>query len=125
MDCDILIVGAGVFGVSTAYHLSESPNHTPSNIILLDRAPAPSSYAASTDVNKIVRADYTIPFYMDLAHEAIEAFSTWPEFQPSSPSESQIYNQTGWAMMDEKGSDIAKRVRENFRASGWEDLTYD
>lgn len=122
MDCDILIVGAGVFGVSTAYHLSKSPKHSSSKIILLDRAPAPSSHAASTDVNKIVRADYSSPFYMDLAYEAIDAFSTWPEFQPEDGT---IYNRTGWAMMDEKGSDIAKRVRENFRVSGKEDLTYD
>lgn len=125
MDCDILIVGAGIFGVSTAYHLSKSPKHSSSKIILLDRAPAPSTHAASTDVNKIVRADYSSPFYMDLAHEAIDAFTTWPEFQPTSSDGGKIYNQTGWAMMDEKGSDVAKRVRENFRACGREDLTYD
>ena len=126
MDCDILIVGAGIFGVSTAYHLSKSPSHS-SKIILLDRAPAPSPHAASTDINKIVRADYSSPFYMNLAYEAIDAFSTWPEFQPDAhhDQDGKIYNQTGWAMMDEKGSDIARRVRENFKVCGREDLTYD
>src|SRR6266498_2433131 len=73
----ILIVGAGIFGTSTAYHLSQSsPN--PSTITVLDRFHYPPLEAASTDINKIVRSDYSSPFYMSLAYEAMDAWSSWP-----------------------------------------------
>lgn len=120
MDSDILIVGAGIFGVSTAYHLAQRHHHDPSKITFLDRAPAPSPLAASTDINKIVRADYSRPLYMDLAYEAMDAWANLPFFK-----EADVYHKTGWVMMDEKGSDLAERIRRNFRASGREDVTFD
>ena len=123
---DILIVGSGIFGTSTAYHLALThPN--PSAITIIDRAPFPPPPAsdtenhplgASADINKIVRADYTLPLYMKLAHEAIDAWSTWPVIK-------DFYHRTGWVMLDERGSDLAKRIRENFRKSGRKDPTKD
>ena len=125
-ECRILIVGSGIFGTSTAYHLSLSdPN--PSSITILDRnafPPAPAANSAepplgaSYDINKIVRADYSTPFYMDLAHEAIDAWSTDPLYQ-------RFYHRTGWIMLDEKGSDLAERIRKNFRECGRPDPTKD
>jgi sarcosine oxidase / L-pipecolate oxidase len=109
-DSDVLIVGAGIFGVSTGYYLSISDNR-PSRITLLDRAPVPSSQAASSDLNKIVRADYSKRFYMDLAYEAMD---TWK-------SEGWLrdhFHQTGWVALDEEDSDLSQRIRDNFRASG-------
>ena len=53
-----IIVGAGVFGTSTALHLkSRYPN---ANVTLIDRHEpnAPTRPAASWDWNKVVRADY-------------------------------------------------------------------
>lgn len=108
-----LIVGAGIFGLSTAYHLAlRDPRHA-SRITIVDRAPPPSAPAASTDLNKIIRADYSSPLYMDLGFEAISA---WKE-----PPFRDFYHQTGWVMMDEEDSDLAERVRANFRACGRED----
>jgi sarcosine oxidase/L-pipecolate oxidase len=114
---DILIVGGGIFGVSAAYHLVQKYADT-KNITLLDRGAAPSDQAASTDINKIIRADYTSPFYMSLAHEAIDAWSSWPMLR-------DLYHRTGWIMMDEKGSDVAARIRANFRAGGRPDVSRD
>ena len=123
-----LVLGAGIFGTSTAYHLSlNEPN--PSNITILDRGPFPAPAAsdaqnqdhllgASADINKIVRADYSVPFYMSLAYEAIDAWSSWPVIKP-------FYHRTGWVMLDEKGSDLAQRIRKNFKESGREDPTKD
>lgn len=119
MDTEILIIGAGIFGVSTAYHLAQK-HYDPSKITVLDRAPAPSASAASTDINKIVRADYSKPFYVDLAYEAMDAWSNFPFFR-----EANVYHQTGWVMMDEKGSDLALRIRKNFRESNREDVSTD
>jgi sarcosine oxidase / L-pipecolate oxidase len=120
MDTDrsgILIVGAGIFGTSTAYHLSTT-HLNPSSITVLDRASCPSPNAASSDINKIVRADYSSPFYMDLAYEAMDAWSSWPVLKP-------FYHRTGWIALDEKDSDLAERIRKNFKDSGRPDESED
>ncbi|PKY06754.1 FAD/NAD(P)-binding domain-containing protein [Aspergillus campestris IBT 28561] len=116
---DILIVGAGIFGVSTAYHLATThPN--PVRITLLDRAPAPSTRAASNDVNRIIRADYSSKLYMELGFEAIKAWKTLPFLQGTG-----VYQQSGWIAMDEQGSDVPVRIRENFRALNRDEVILD
>ncbi|KIW42941.1 uncharacterized protein PV06_06437 [Exophiala oligosperma] len=61
----IIIVGAGVFGASTALHLSRRyPSY---GITVFDRSPFPSPSAASTDISKIVRAAYSDLNYCRLA----------------------------------------------------------
>jgi sarcosine oxidase/L-pipecolate oxidase len=63
-DSRILIVGAGVFGLSTALELARQ-GYT--NVKVIDREAVPSPYSAGTDLNKIVRAEYEDPFYTELA----------------------------------------------------------
>ncbi|KAI0036149.1 FAD dependent oxidoreductase [Vararia minispora EC-137] len=74
----ILIVGAGCFGLSTAYHLLQRGFL---DVTIIDRSPSlPAPDAASTDLNKIVRTSYNDSFYTKLAHEAIQAWKdtdTW------------------------------------------------
>lgn len=106
----ILIVGAGIFGTSTAYHLSQTYSD-PSSITVIDRTPSPPDPAASTDINKIIRADYSSPFYCELAYEAFNAWAEWPELKP-------YYHRTGWIMLDEQGSDLSERIRKVFRDRG-------
>lgn len=60
---EYIIIGSGTMGVSTAFHLS----HQSKSILVLDHE---FPGAASRDINKIVRFDYTDPFYMSLAREA-------------------------------------------------------
>lgn len=55
---DILIIGAGIFGTSTAYHLAKSASE-PLSVTIIDQTPFPPKHAASTDINKIIRADYS------------------------------------------------------------------
>jgi sarcosine oxidase / L-pipecolate oxidase len=111
-----LILGAGIFGTSTAYHLSKKiPN---ASITLVDKHSYPvpecgtsnAGLGASYDLNKIVRADYSVPFYMDLAYEAIDAWSSMDLVKP-------YFHRSGWMMMDEADSDLAKRVKDNFATS--------
>ncbi|KAF7189773.1 L-pipecolate oxidase [Pseudocercospora fuligena] len=106
----VLIIGAGVFGASTAFHLAKTYQDA-SKITVIDRTPAPPEPAASTDINKIIRADYSSAFYADLAYEAMEAWKTWPELK-------NYYHQTGWIMLDENSSDLSTRIRQVFRERG-------
>ncbi|ETS86652.1 hypothetical protein PFICI_00480 [Pestalotiopsis fici W106-1] len=81
----VVIVGAGVFGLSTALHLAQR-GYT--NVKVFDRqAYQQSQYryndgcdAASADVNKIIRAAYGSQFgYQTLALDAISKWKMWNE----------------------------------------------
>lgn len=85
----IIIVGAGCFGLSTAYHLLKRGF---TNVTVLDRAETlPAKDAASTDLNKskikapdpqlltsrcftVVRSSYPDDFYTSLAQDAVKAW---------------------------------------------------
>ncbi|EHY59856.1 hypothetical protein HRR83_008393 [Exophiala dermatitidis] len=76
-ETSIYIVGGSVFGLSTALHLSAAGYK---DITVFDRAaPLPSPFAASNDLNKIIRAEYGVghaedDFYTDLALRAVAAW---------------------------------------------------
>ncbi|KAK6949156.1 hypothetical protein Daesc_009230 [Daldinia eschscholtzii] len=84
----ILILGAGTFGLSTAYHLAKA-GYT--NITILEKSVTfPPELSAGNDLNKIIRAEYEDPFYAELALEAIAAWKS-PLFAP-------YYNETGYLL---------------------------
>ncbi|KAJ5381277.1 FAD dependent oxidoreductase [Penicillium cataractarum] len=87
-DTRILIIGAGCFGTSTAYHLAQR-GYT--SIRVLDRYPPPSCEAAATDISKIIRSDYNEPLYARLGIESISAWRSWPLF-------SGLYHVPGWIL---------------------------
>ncbi|KAI1204897.1 FAD dependent oxidoreductase [Annulohypoxylon truncatum] len=77
-----VIVGAGVFGTSTALHLiTKFPD---ASVTLVDRnGPAePSRVAASWDWNKVVRADYRDATYCALALAAQDVWRQDPLWAP-------------------------------------------
>nr|XP_019043768.1 hypothetical protein I302_08349 [Kwoniella bestiolae CBS 10118]OCF22698.1 hypothetical protein I302_08349 [Kwoniella bestiolae CBS 10118] len=78
-ETSILIVGAGVFGLSTALHLSRTGYK---EITVIDPHPVPSPLSAATDINKIIRTEYHIPLYGGLAREAYTAWNNDPLFKP-------------------------------------------
>ena len=65
----ILIIGSGVFGLSTAYALATRPDFQESKITLLERLPFPAPDGASIDTSRIVRADYADAAYTRLMDE--------------------------------------------------------
>lgn len=71
---NILIIGAGVFGLSTAHALTQDPSFACASITIIDRSPDagvfPSPDASSIDSSRIIRADYADPSYAALASEA-------------------------------------------------------
>lgn len=106
---EYLIVGAGVFGVSTAYHLIKK--YPSATIVLVDRDAydADSRVAASWDWNKVVRADYDDIVYCELGLEAQDIFKSDPLWQP-------YFHQTGiyWMCRNE----YAHEVVDNYRKLG-------
>ncbi|MCJ1473810.1 hypothetical protein MMC13_002461 [Lambiella insularis] len=74
----ILIVGAGVFGLSTTLALLSSPRYDSTHITIIDsRTPTPTSPpahgnppTASIDSSRIVRADYAVAAYAELSSSA-------------------------------------------------------
>ncbi|KAF2765496.1 FAD/NAD(P)-binding domain-containing protein [Teratosphaeria nubilosa] len=110
MEPTVLVVGAGTFGTSTAYHLAQSYKD-PSRVTVVDRSPSPPKEAASIDVNRIIRTDYTSSLYCQLANEAIQGWRWNLDVQ-------QYFHWTGWIVMDEDGSDFSAQVKRVFAERG-------
>jgi len=104
-----LIVGAGVFGVSTAYHLIRKYPNASVTIVDRDAYDADSRVAASWDWNKVVRADYDDLIYCKLALEAQDIFKSDPLYKP-------FFHETGiyWICR----SDYADEVINNYKTLG-------
>ncbi|KAK2806203.1 hypothetical protein FQN50_005926 [Emmonsiellopsis sp. PD_5] len=87
-DTKILIVGAGAFGTSTAYHLSLRGYKS---IRVLDRYPVPSCEAAATDISKVIRSDYNDSLYAGMGIESIKEWSSSEMFKG-------LYHVPGWVL---------------------------
>ncbi|KAF2871859.1 FAD dependent oxidoreductase [Massariosphaeria phaeospora] len=83
----ILIVGSGVFGLSTAWALCKNPLFKNTSITLVDRQPFPTPDGSSIDSSRIIRPDYASPPYTRLASRARTLWRT--TFAPSH------YHETG------------------------------
>ncbi|PGH23330.1 hypothetical protein AJ80_02582 [Polytolypa hystricis UAMH7299] len=71
LPSSILIVGGGVFGLSTA--LALATRHHSGKITLIDSSPTiPNPHGSSVDSSRIIRADYAREPYAKLAATAIE-----------------------------------------------------
>lgn len=94
----ILIVGAGVFGLSTALELNRR-GYT--NITVVDRYAPPAIDGSSVDISRIIRIDYADPVYCQMAAEAYKGWTT--EYRDQ-------YHESGFALLSETPSNdwIAK-----------------
>ncbi|KIX00105.1 uncharacterized protein Z518_10242 [Rhinocladiella mackenziei CBS 650.93] len=104
-----IIAGAGVFGVSTAYHLIKK--YPDASVTLIDRDAFDADYrvAASWDWNKVVRADYDDIVYCRLALEAQDIFKSDPLWKP-------YFHETGIFWMCR--SNYAQDVIDNYKKLG-------
>lgn len=98
----ILVVGAGIFGVTTALELRRRGYA----VSLFDPGPLPHPDAASTDISKVIRMDYGADaLYMSLAEQAFAGWDAWNREWDEAP-----YHQTGVMFL----------TREPMRPGGFE-----
>lgn len=103
----ILIVGAGVFGLSTALELKKRGYE---DVTVLDRYLPPVVDGSSVDISRIIRVDYADPLYGKMACEALQGWMT--EYN-------RHYHQSGFVMLAKQpGNPYMEKSQENARASG-------
>ncbi|KAJ9265273.1 hypothetical protein DTO195F2_1885 [Paecilomyces variotii] len=104
----IVIVGAGVFGLSTALELCQRGYK---NVTVLDRMLPPVPDGSSVDISRIVRYDYSDPFYMKLGREAVQSWGSGP-FHP-------YYYNTGFVLTSEEKTDaFLEKLKGLLRSQG-------
>ena len=122
----VVIIGAGVFGLSAAVSLrrrflstqhvpaSLRPCHCYSEVVVLEASSALTNpLAASNDVNRIVRADYgSDELYTDLALAAIDG---WHDF--NARHSSMVYDECGLLILTEGALES-----EQFEYRSYEDM---
>jgi len=73
---DFLVIGGGIFGLTAAIELARRQY----SVCVVNPDKIPHPLAASTDISKVVRAEYgTDEHYMDMALDSIEGWRAWNE----------------------------------------------
>ena len=110
----IVVVGAGVFGLSAALEL-RSRGYA---VTVVDPGPVPHPLAASNDVSRMVRMDYADDkLYSDLAAEAIEGWHVWNE-RRGRP----LYHEDGFLVLTShplEGGAVERQSYDLLTAAGW------
>ncbi|KAI9025014.1 FAD dependent oxidoreductase [Phycomyces nitens] len=114
----IIIVGGGCFGLSTAYALSLKKKY---DIFVFDRLPIPATDAASTDINKIVRMDYSDEtLYLQLMLEGLPIWRQWNK-ERAAEGLDPVYNETGVLFFGSNGkfSDYENKSIKHITEAGY------
>ncbi|KAH3663508.1 hypothetical protein OGAPHI_004909 [Ogataea philodendri] len=137
-DSPIIIIGAGVFGLSNALHLAQSGYK---NITVFDRLDFNSNHytllegadTASADINKVFRAQYAEKkHYQNLAFEAFDIWQKWnneienlPEEEAKNYTSLKLLDLCGMLRLDDQLGWEEKASRDNFKKEGILPLRYD
>jgi glycine/D-amino acid oxidase-like deaminating enzyme len=88
---DVLVVGAGIFGVTAALSLNERGYKT----AVIDPGPIPHPLAASTDISKVIRMEYGHDAdYMEMVEDALPLWEQWNQTLGET-----IFHKTGVTML--------------------------
>ncbi|MAT53731.1 MAG: sarcosine oxidase [Saprospirales bacterium] len=103
----IQIIGGGVFGLSVALELRQR-GHA---VRVFDAGPIPHPDASSTDISKLVRADYGADvFYTGLMEQAFPLWQAWNE-----RAGEELYRQVGFLLLSEKAFSEGGFEHESYR----------
>ena len=95
---DIIIIGAGAFGSSTAYHLSKSIK----KVLVIDKYIPPHVFGSSHGQTRIIREAYfEDPIYVPLLRKA---YTLWDELERQS--DEKLFLKTGGLMLGNKESHV-------------------
>lgn len=134
MNDPIIVVGAGVFGLSTAIHLAKRGYR---NVTVYDRHSYDHSQfsyfkgadSASADINKIIRSAYGgVDIYQDLSLEAIEHWKLWNDrlrlgdnLPPGMSKEDRVFVRNGNLSMTDADaiSEFDRATISSMEAAGY------
>lgn len=108
MDADVVIVGAGAAGSSTAWHLARRGRE----VVLLERFDRGHAWGSSHGATRIFRVAYREPLYSRLATQALPA---WRELERESGQ--TLLEQTG--QLDHGFRLAIEEIEATLRAGGW------
>ena len=120
----ILIVGSGVFGLSTAWALTKRPLFVKTAITVVDQAggqfPPPDS--ASVDSSRIIRADYADPHYTALATVAQQE---WRKQGDDELGGQGRYFESGFVLTANKPTEIEVGTKSgmDYTKESWKNVT--
>ena len=101
---DFLIIGAGIFGITTAIELHQKGY----KVGILNPDIIPHPLAASTDISKIVRMEYgSDTKYMQMADQSIDGWKAWNELFQTT-----LYHETGFLLLSKKPMDYPSQAYE-------------
>ena len=108
---DFLIIGAGIFGVSTAIELRKRGHR----VSLLNPTPIPHPLASSTDISKVVRMEYGKDReYFDMAEQSIEGWLEWNELFGET-----LYHEVGFLLLCQQAMDSDE---QSFERASYDNL---
>lgn len=91
---DFLILGAGIFGITTALELRKR-NYS---VAVLNPGKIPHPLAESTDISKIIRMEYGTDLeYMEMMEECLPVWREWNDL-----FKERLYHETGFLLLSKK-----------------------
>ena len=108
---DFLILGAGIFGLSTAIELA----HKKYKVGVLNPDKIPHPLAASTDISKVVRMEYGADLeYMEMVIESMEGWRAWNDlFQDT------LYHEVGYILL---AKESMESKRQSYEGTSYQNL---
>ena len=113
MGADVLIIGGGIVGLSTAYFLAKAGR----NVTVIERGPVPNPLAASSDHHRLIRFTYgDSDGYTRRVRDAFHAWRTlWDDLDGDEP---RYYRETGVLSLSQEDGDWTDRSRAAMERAG-------
>ena len=109
---DVVIVGAGIVGLATAYALSKAGR----SVTVVERGPIPNPLASSCDHHRLIRITY--PGQPGYTARMADAFAAWRSLWDDLGPHTRYFADTGILTVSSTSGDYTDRAREVMDAAG-------